>query len=397
MQAIDNLKIIRSLGEGGFGTTTLVERDGKRYVLKRLKESAIAQHGQAAIDLFLQESEYLRQLGDHPQIPALIDSGVDESPWILQEYIAGENLEQILEKHTFSEAEIITLLKSVLPVLQTIHSYRTIHRDIKPANIIFADNDYHLVDFGASKKVSETVLAKTGTMIGSAIYAAPEQVYGHATFASDIFGLGVTCIHLLTGVPPSDLMDRVNAGKWCWRDYLGEGRSLSHGLSLILDRMLEYSTHRRYGSADEVLSDLGRIDRYVVRSRRVAWVNKQKKIRSIRRFTEKTAIAIATVGAIAIVAGISVWGFYSLMQMALGSLTFAVPSDSSGILSFVQGQIKSVALIVFIGFALITTWVVTQVVINQEPLIFIVRPLITLGIGAATALAIAKLIFASLT
>jgi serine/threonine protein kinase len=388
MQTIDNLKIIRSLGEGGFGTTTLVERDGKRYVLKRLKQTAIAQHGQAAINLFLQESEYLRQLGDHPQIPALIDSGVDESPWILQEYIAGENLEQILEKHTFSEAEIITLLKSVLPVLQTIHSYRTIHRDIKPANIIFADNDYHLVDFGASKKVSETVLAKTGTMIGSAIYAAPEQVYGHATFASDIFGLGVTCIHLLTAVPPSDLMDRMNAGKWCWRDYLGEGRSLSHGLSLILDRMLEYSTHRRYGSADEVLSDLGRIDRYVVRSRRVAWVKKQKKIRSIRRFTEKTAIALATVGAIALV-GWGLWGAgLSLFQ---GSHIFSSGDPS---IAIVSNHLLNISGWIFtFGAIAAGVWITYEVVANEQPLVFIIKPVLILTGMGMSVYAIAKLIF----
>jgi serine/threonine protein kinase len=391
MQAIDNLKIIRSLGEGGFGTTTLVERDGKRYVLKRLKESAIAQHGQAAVSLFLQESEYLRQLGDHPQIPALIDSGVDESPWILQEYIAGENLEQILEKHTFSEAEIITLLKSVLPILQTIHSYKTIHRDIKPANIIFADNQYHLVDFGASKKVSETVLAKTGTVIGSAIYAAPEQVYGHATFASDIFGLGVTCIHLLTGAPPSDLMDRVNAGKWCWRDYLGEGRSLSHGLSLILDRMLEYSTHRRYGSADEVLSDLGRIDRYVVRSRRVDWVKKQKKARSIIQIGRKTAIALATVGAIALV-GWGLWGAgLSLLQAS------HVFSSGGSSVATISAQIRSLTIVLdwifLFGGIAAGFWVACEVFVNEQPPLFIMRPVARLTGGIMCVYAIAKLIF----
>jgi tRNA A-37 threonylcarbamoyl transferase component Bud32 len=302
---------IRPLGEGGFGTTTLVERDGKRYVLKRLKQRAIEQHGQAAIDLFLQESEYLRQLGDRPQIPALIDSGVDESPWILQEYIAGDNLEQILAQHTFSEAEIITLLKSILPVLQEIHSCGTIHRDIKPANIIASGNLYYIVDFGASKKVSETVLAKTGTMIGSAIYAAPEQVYGHATFASDIFSLGVTCLHLLTGVAPSDLIDRTTAGQWCWRHFLGNGRTISQGLGIILDRMLEYSTHRRYSGADEVLSDLNRIDRYVVRSRRIAWAKKAKRTRVLTRVFGNVGTALAFAGAMIFV----VWAVTNLFKV----------------------------------------------------------------------------------
>ncbi|MGB8701269.1 MAG: bifunctional serine/threonine-protein kinase/formylglycine-generating enzyme family protein [Thermosynechococcaceae cyanobacterium] len=272
------LKEICILGQGGFGETSLVERDGSRYVLKCLKKSAISAYGDTAINLFMQESEYLRKLGDHPQIPALIESGMDaDDPWILQEYIPGENLEQVLAKQgTFTEAEIVNLLKSLLPVVGFIHAQHAIHRDIKPANIIWSDNQYFLVDFGASKRVSETVLRKTGTTIGSAGYAAPEQTLGKAIFASDLYSLGVTCAHLLTGIAPFDLID-VGTGQWCWHDYMQT--PVSEGFGLILDKMLEQGTHRRYSSSAEVLDALEQIDRRAIARLQDAQLDKTREER----------------------------------------------------------------------------------------------------------------------
>lgn len=303
MPTNQTLTPIRPLGEGGFGTTTLVERDGKRYVLKRLKQAAIAAHGQTAIELFVKESQYLDALGDHPQIPSLIDSGIDEEgPWLLQEYILGENLETILsQQNSFSEAETILMMKSILPILKTVHESGTIHRDVKPANIIFSEDKYFLVDFGASKQVSETVLAKTGTTIGSVGYAAPEQVFGKAGYSSDIFSLGVTCIHLLTGMQPIDMMDRVNAGQWCWRDFLPKDRTISEGLGLILDKMLEYGIQRRYKSAEQVLEAISKIDRRAIARQRLARIKKNHAIDLAKLFIF-SAFSVALVGG----------GFYGL-------------------------------------------------------------------------------------
>jgi serine/threonine protein kinase len=302
-----DFSLIRKLGQGGFGETSLVERDGDRYVLKRLKKSAIKDHGDTAVKMFLQESKYLEELGNHPQIPALIDSGVDiDGSWILQEYIPGENLEQVIGKQIFfSEAEIIILLKSLLPVLKVIHEKQAIHRDVKPANIIFHDERYYLVDFGASKHVSETVLRKTGTTIGSAGYAAPEQTMGKAIFASDIYSLGVTCIHLLTGMQPFDLID-MGTGLWCWQDYLS--KPVSEGLELILDKMLEMGTHRRYQSAEKVLEALNRIDRRAIARRRLGKVTKGRRNRLVLRWGMRVVIG----GGIAVLV---VAGGYGMMQL----------------------------------------------------------------------------------
>jgi serine/threonine protein kinase len=285
---------IRELGSGGFGKTSLVEVGGKRYVLKQLKQSAIADHGSTAIELFIKESEYLQKLGTHPQIPAYVSSGTNEDgPWILQQYIPGVNLSQTLAQDgPLGEKEVVKLLRSLLPVLAFIHENQAIHRDIKPANIIFADNEYHLVDFGASKKISETVLAKTGTTIGSAGYAAPEQTMGRAIYASDIYSLGVTCLNLLTNADPFILMNSAS-DEWDWRSFLP--LPVSEGFGLILDKMITRGTRKRYQCAQEVIEALECIDRRTIARQRVKAIGKIRKGNAIRACGNRLA---ASAGAI---------------------------------------------------------------------------------------------------
>lgn len=340
------LREIRLLGEGGFGKTTLIESDeDHRYVLKRFKKSAITAHGDTAINLFLLESEYLRKLGDHPQIPALIGSGTDENgPWIIQQYISGENLEQILAKQlTFTEAEIINLLKSLLPVVGFIHAQHAIHRDIKPANIIWSDNQYFLVDFGASKRVSETVLRKTGTTIGSAGYAAPEQTVGKAIFASDLYSLGVTCAHLLTGISPFDLID-VGTGQWCWRDYMQT--PVSEGFGLILDKMLEQGTYRRYQSVADVLLALGQIDRRTIARQRVEQISRIGKRKQIVKWSQRAVVGVAA-GAVIVGAGFGVTKMAGMIQ--LPEKTVAVNSEPFDLAQLLR---VSIDLIRPVGFGI---------------------------------------------
>jgi serine/threonine protein kinase len=212
---------------------------------------------QKATELFRQEATRLEVLGKHRQIPELLAYfEQDDHQYLVQEFIDGENLAQELaQKGPFKETEIRQLLQSLLPVLQFVHSHRMIHRDIKPENIIRCrrDNRLVLVDFGAAKFATETMLGRTGTVIGSAAYIAPEQVKGKAIFASDLYSLGITCIHLLTQIPPFDLSD-TSEDTWVWRHYLRT--PVSNELGSILDKMLESATKRRYQSVDEVLKDL---------------------------------------------------------------------------------------------------------------------------------------------
>jgi WD40 repeat protein len=115
------------------------------------------------------------------------------------------------------------------------------------------DGQLALVDFGAAKAATGNAWNKTGTTIGSPEYLAPEQSRGKAVFASDLFSLGVTCIHLLTQRSPFDLFDSSDH-TWIWRKYVTV--PVSEALGHILDRLLEPGVNQRYQSATEVLRDL---------------------------------------------------------------------------------------------------------------------------------------------
>jgi hypothetical protein len=141
-------------------------------------------------------------------------------------------------------------------VLQYIHDNQVIHRDIKPENIIRRDDGVlFLVDFGAVKLATNSAMFKTGTFIGTAEYASPEQMRGHSRPASDLYSLGVTCLTLLVDMPPLDLVDM--DGNWIWEQYLKIKKiSLDKDLKLILNKMTEPTISLRYQSASDVLKVL---------------------------------------------------------------------------------------------------------------------------------------------
>jgi serine/threonine protein kinase len=115
--------------------------------------------------------------------------------------------------------------------------------------------DLVLIDFGIAKVLTGTALVKTGTIIGSPEYMAPEQTRGKALPASDLFSLGVTCIHLLTGVSPWDMYD-MTKDRWIWRPFLPNGVNVRDRVGKILDKLLQSAVSSRYQKASEVLQAL---------------------------------------------------------------------------------------------------------------------------------------------
>lgn len=295
----ERYRAIQPIGCGGFGKTFLaVDEDfpsKPRCVIKQLYlQSSSSLVSKKAAELFRQEAVRLDELGQHPQIPTLLAHfEQNRQLYLVQEWIAGQSLQQEFErKGAYSETEIWALLQDLLPVLQYIHSHQVIHRDIKPANImrrtstplvpprtnVLASTPFLLrgvggvkqsavsggveekgnlvlIDFGVAKLITDTALLHTGTIIGSPEYMPPEQLKGKAFPASDLYSLGVTCIHLLTEVPPSEMFDAIN-GCWMWRRILPSERQVSDRLGKILDKLLQNTIKDRYQSADEVLQDI---------------------------------------------------------------------------------------------------------------------------------------------
>ncbi|AFY33556.1 serine/threonine-protein kinase [Calothrix sp. PCC 7507] len=264
-------RVIKVLSdEGGFGRTYLAEDVDKlnewcvvkQFAPKIQETSALKK----AIELFKEEAKQLQKLGEHPQIPTLLAYfEQDNYLFLVQQFIDGHNLLQELQQGiTYNEAKILDLLLDLLPILQFIHDRGVIHRDIKPQNIIRRQSDGRLVliDFGSSKQLTATVQTQIGTTIGSHGYTPMEQMQdGEAYPASDLFSLGTTCFHLLTGIRPSKLwMQHGYSWVSAWRQHFSNsgyvGGSLSGHLSQVLDNLLEIDIQQRYQSVDEVIKDL---------------------------------------------------------------------------------------------------------------------------------------------
>lgn len=264
----DRYRAIRALGRGGFGATFLARDEAlpghPPCVIKHLRPSADAPHVlDMARELFQREAKILGKIGNHPQLPRLLDYfEMNQEFFLVQEFINGKTLQlEVKQGGPFSEAGVKQFLSEALPLIQYVHNSKVIHRDIKPANLIRRDEDKKLVliDFGAVKdKVnpvhsdSSDQTALTAYAIGTPGYAPPEQMAMRPVYASDLYALGVTCVYLLTAKSPKDLGYDPNTGEMLWRDLV----YISDHFANVLQKMLEISVRHRYQSVEAILRDL---------------------------------------------------------------------------------------------------------------------------------------------
>jgi serine/threonine-protein kinase len=268
----DRYRVIQALGQGGFGATFLAideQLPGQpNCVIKQLRpgngSAAPAPHVlEMAQNLFEREAETLGRIGNHPQVPRLLDYFViNEEFYLIQEYVSGATLQQEIKRSgPLSEHGVKQFLNEILPVLEYIHQHQVIHRDIKPANIIrrAQDGKLVLIDFGAVKyqdqqrqATASEHTALTSYAIGTPGFAPPEQMAMRPVPASDLYALGVTCIYLLTGKSPKDLKYDPNTGELEWQRHV----QISDHFAKVLKKMLEMSVRARYQSANEIFRDL---------------------------------------------------------------------------------------------------------------------------------------------
>jgi serine/threonine protein kinase len=212
------------------------------------------------LKLFEREAQVLKHI-KHPKIPQYHDYfSLDEQeglglPWfgLVQDYIPGFSLRQLLDEgKRFTEEQASRIATDILKILIYLHelSPPVLHRDIKPSNIILAKNQRcYLVDFGA---VQDRAKAEgvTFTVVGTSGYVPPEQLWGKAVPASDLYALGATLIHLLTGTAPADLPQyqmRI--------DFAGKVSLNSH-FTQWLEKLIEPAPEKRFQSAREALEAL---------------------------------------------------------------------------------------------------------------------------------------------
>lgn len=252
------------LGKGGFGATfgaaDLSLPGNPICVVKQLRPATDdPQVYKMAKELFEREAETLGKVGNHPQVPRLLDYFEQNKEfYLVQEYVKGYNLHQeVKKKGPFTEAGVKQFLTELLPIIEYIHSQKVIHRDIKPANLIRSQKDRKLVliDFGAVKNqvnsmvANNTQTAFTAFAVGTAGFAPPEQMAMRPVYASDIYAVGVTCVYLLTAKTPKDIGCDPETGEIAWEPYV----DISDALAKVLKKMLEVSVKHRYKSAEQVL------------------------------------------------------------------------------------------------------------------------------------------------
>lgn len=275
---------LKRLGGGAFGTTflgvDLRSAKQRQCVIKQLqlKGNIAPNQIEGVKKAFRREAEILEVLGDnHQQIPTLYayfgltapgfmgakhhdpqNKESEEFIYLVQEYVRGHDLDKELRrKGKFTEAEVLDLLKQVLPVLQFVHNHGAIHRDIKPSNMMRdRNNRIYLIDFGAVKQITTGVPLQSNSLVfGTLGFAPPEQIAGKQVYPStDLYSFAVTALCLLTGQPPEALLD-ASGDTWCWRS----SAQVSNRLERVLDRMLEFIPGRRFQSADAVMEALFQI------------------------------------------------------------------------------------------------------------------------------------------
>ncbi|MEM9003185.1 MAG: serine/threonine-protein kinase [Cyanobacteria bacterium P01_F01_bin.86] len=253
---------VKLIGRGGFGRTYLAFDSDRLNAPCVIKQFAPQTQGtksfNKAVTLFNQEAMRLHELGEHPQIPALLAYFEHEHYlYLVQQFIDGKTLiQEMLAQGPMDEFGIQGLLRDVLPVLDFIHRRNVIHRDITPSNLIRRETDRRLfvIDFGVAKQFGEALTPEPGTRIGTEGYAPIEQIRaGQAYPSSDLYSLGATCLHLLTGQKPENLYDPLE-GRWRWRDVLAtRGVSISEDLAKILDRLVLDMVGDRFQTAEAVL------------------------------------------------------------------------------------------------------------------------------------------------
>ncbi|MEZ2272641.1 MAG: tetratricopeptide repeat protein [Microcoleus sp.] len=258
-------KILEHLKSGGFTETYLAKDDllpgNPQCVVKQLKPRSLDPLTlQAARNLFDTEARVLDILGHHDQIPSLLAYFEEnEEFYLIEEFIDGESLDQEqAQGQRLSEPQVIALLQDVLEVLKFIHQSNVIHRDIKPSNIIRRkDGKVVLTGFGSVKQVNTQVVTGEGETsftvpVGTNGYMPNEQQGGKPRFSSDIYALGMTAIHALSGTPPSKLQEDPQTGEVIWRYQT----QIGDRLATILDKMVKSHYRDRYQTVDEVIHDL---------------------------------------------------------------------------------------------------------------------------------------------
>ena len=202
----------REIGRGGMGAVWLGRDEvlGREVAIKRIGH----QPGGTSPDLVRAEREArIAARVNHPHVVAIFDLvQEDDQQWLVMEYVEGHTLAELIRDHgPMPPDQAAAILAQAAEALSAAHAAGVVHRDVKPSNILVnAEGQAKLSDFGIARAEADASLTQTGLVTGSPAYLAPEVASGQlATPASDVWSLGATLFHTLSGRPPYDVGDNV--------------------------------------------------------------------------------------------------------------------------------------------------------------------------------------------
>lgn len=246
-------EVLTEIGHGGMSVVYLAMDThlNKQWAVKEIKKKSNGANDQIIVNSLLAEANLMKRL-DHPSLPRIVDI-IDNgyTIYVVMDYIEGESLDKILaDMGPQPEDLVIGWAKQLCDALSYLHSQKPpiIYRDMKPANIMLKpEGNIKIIDFGIAREYKELSLQDT-TVLGTKGYAPPEQYSGQTDARSDIYALGMTLHHLLTGVDP-----RKCEGYAPVRMY---NPDISEGMELIIDKCVQPAQENRYQNCADILYDL---------------------------------------------------------------------------------------------------------------------------------------------
>jgi serine/threonine-protein kinase len=261
---LGDYRLLRRIGRGAMAEVYLAEQMslGRQVAVKVLRRQLA--DDASYIKRFQNEARAAAALV-HANIVQIYEVGcIDGVNFIALEYVAGQNLRQLLSRQGPVDAHLaVNIMRQVAAALHRAARKEIVHRDIKPENIMLSvAGEVKVADFGLSRVVGDGLeLTQVGITMGTPLYMSPEQAEGKKLDPrSDLYSFGVTCYHMLAGRPPFEgetaLAVAVQHVKSKPQRLETLRPDLPPGLCRIVHKLLEKSTQDRYQDATEVLKDL---------------------------------------------------------------------------------------------------------------------------------------------
>lgn len=277
-------EILKQIGKGGMSVVYLAMDThlNKQWAVKEVQKTANGKNNEVIVNSFLTEANLMKRL-DHPALPRIVDI-IDngQTIYVVMDYIEGESLDKVLEEYGAQPED--TVFKWAIQICDTLnylHSQKPpiIYRDMKPANVMLkSDGNIKIIDFGIAREYKGTSLSDT-TVLGTRGYASPEHYGTSETDArSDIYTLGMTMHHLVTGIDPrTPGYVYVPVRQW--------NPELSESIEEIINKCTQIDPANRYQNCNELMYDLQNPDQ-------VGKGIRKKKKKRLAFFTACASLAV---------------------------------------------------------------------------------------------------------